>query len=124
LRANHYVQNGYHDEDAGAAALKLKEQWKYHHESLEACPEQRRREHKGRNHFFDSMPSPFRSSSHSSDLFWKYGAPVTLSRAPRLRRSSMECWNPGWHGSRWSILRTWMPAIHAGMTKICIFILS
>jgi hypothetical protein len=56
-RANRYVQNSYHDEVPGAAAPNPNEQWKYHHESLEACSEQRRREHKGRNHFFDSMLS-------------------------------------------------------------------
>jgi hypothetical protein len=35
----------------------------------------------------------------------------------------MECWNPGDMDVSGRILHTWMPAIHAGMTKLSIFIL-
>jgi hypothetical protein len=30
----------------------------------------------------------------------------------------MECWNPGDMDVSGRVLRTWMPAIHAGMTNI------
>ena len=49
---------------------------------------------------------------------------VFLGTTPRLRHSSMERWN---HQADMDvsgrILHTWMPAIHAGMTKLSIFIL-
>jgi hypothetical protein len=32
----------------------------------------------------------------------------------------MECWNPGDMDVSGRILRTWIPAIHAGMTKLSI----
>jgi hypothetical protein len=35
--------------------------------------------------------------------------------------SSMECWNPADVEVSGRILRIWMPAIHAGMTKLSMF---
>jgi hypothetical protein len=35
----------------------------------------------------------------------------------------MECWNQADMDVSGRILHTWMPAIHAGMTKLSIFIL-
>jgi hypothetical protein len=35
----------------------------------------------------------------------------------------MECWNQADMDVCGRILHTWMPAIHASMTKICIFML-
>jgi len=49
------------------------------------------------------------------------GASVSLSRTLQLRHSSMECWNQVDMDVSGRILATSMPAIHAGMTMICIF---
>jgi hypothetical protein len=46
-----------------------------------------------------------------------------LQRNARFRHSSMERWNPGDMDVSGCILRTWMPAIPAGMTHSWIFIL-
>ena len=68
--------------------------------------------------------APLLYSTRSFGNTWAEGLRSLQAELPQLRHSSMECWNQVDTDVSGSVLATWMPAIHAGMTSLTKFAFS